>query len=118
MEGKDPEYKKALADGVYRALVEAAGAPEKDQFAVVSEHGPNELVYSPDYLGVERTDEVVFVQITLNEGRTVEKKTLYATIVERLAQKPGVRPEDVVINLVEVPKANWSYGNGEAQYVS
>ncbi len=119
MEGKSSEYKRALADGVYRALVEAVGAPEGDQFAVVSEHGPGNLVYSPDYLGVERTDEVVFVQITLNEGRPVEKKkALYAKIVELFAEDPGARPEDVVINLVEVEKANWSYGSGEAQYVS
>lgn len=119
MEGKSPEYKRALADGVYRALVEAVGAPEEDQFAVVSEHGRENLVYSPDYLDVERTDDVVFVQITLNEGRPVEKKkALYAKIVELFAEDPGVRPEDVIINLVEVEKANWSYGNGVAQYVS
>ena len=119
MEGKSSEYKRALADGVYRALVEAVGAPEGDQFAVVSEHEPDGLVYSLDYLGVERTEDVVFVQITLNEGRPVEKKkTLYAKIVELFVEDPGVRPEDVVINLIEVEKANWSYGNGEAQYVS
>ena len=119
MEGKSPGYKRALADGVYRALVEAVGVPEKDQFAVVSEHGPEGLIYSPDYLDVERTDDVVFVQITLNEGRPVEKKkALYAKIVELFAESPSVRPEDVMINLVEVDKANWSYGNGEAQYVS
>ena len=118
MEGKPAEYKRALADGVYGALLDAVGAPEKDQFAVVSEHGPEGLVYSPDYLDVQRTDDVVFVQIMLNEGRSIEKKkALYAAIVERFAEKPGIRPEDVVINLVEVPKANWSYGNGEAQYV-
>lgn len=119
MEGKSSEYKRALADGVYRALVEAVGAPEGDQFAVVSEHGREGLVYSPDYLDVERTDDVVFVQITLNEGRPVEKKkALYAKIVELFAEDPGVRPEDVVISLVEVEKASWSYGNGDAQYVS
>ena len=119
MEGKSPEYRRALADGVYRALVEAAGAPEGDQFVVVSEHGPGGLIYSPDYLGIERSDDVVFVQITLNEGRPVEKKkALYAKVVELFAEKAGVRPEDVVINLVEVDKANWSYGYGEAQYVS
>lgn len=119
MEGKNAEYKRALADGVYRALVEAVGAPEKDQFAVVSEHDAESLIYSPDYLDVERTDDVVFVQIAMNEGRPVEKKkALYAKIVELFVEDPGVRPEDVVINLVEVDKANWSYGNGEAQYVS
>jgi len=119
MEGKSAEYKRALADGVYRALVESVGAPEKDQFAVVSEYEPDGLIYSPNYLDIERTDDVVFVQITLNEGRPVEKKqALYRAIVERFAENPGLRPEDVVINLVEVPKANWSYGNGKAQYVT
>ena len=119
MKGKSTEYKKTLADGVYRALVEAVGAPEGDQFAVVSEHGPDALVYSPDYLDIERTDDIVFIQITLNEGRPVEKKkALYAKIVELFAEDPRVRSEDVMINLVEVDKANWSYGNGEAQYVS
>ena len=119
MEGKPPEYRRALADGVYRALVEAAGAPEHYQFAVVSEHGQDGLVYDPNYLGIERTDDVIFIQITLNEGRSVEKKKdLYKKIAELLTEKPGVRPEDLMINLVEVSKANWSYGHGEAQYVS
>jgi len=119
IKGKSSEYRRAIADGVYRALVEAVGAPENDQFAVVSEHESNDLVYDPTYLGIDRTDEVVFIQITLNEGRTVEKKkALYARICELLAQKPGVRPEDVMINLIEVSKSNWSYGKGKAQYVS
>ena len=119
MEGKPREYRRALADGVYRALVEAEGAPENDQFVVVSEYGEDGLVYDPTYLGIERTDDVVFIQITLNEGRTVEKKKdLYKKIAELLTEKPGVRPEDLMINLVEVSKANWSYGYGEAQYVS
>jgi 4-oxalocrotonate tautomerase len=118
IKGKSSEYRRAIADGVYRALVEAVGAPENDQFAVVSEHEPDNLVYDPTYLGIDRTDEVVFIQIALNEGHTVEKKALYARICELLAQKPGVRPEDVMINLIEVSKANWSYGKGEAQYVS
>ena len=119
MEGKPREYRRALADGVYRALVEAVGAPENDQFVVVSEHGEGSLVYDPNYLGIERTDDVIFIQITLNEGRPVEKKQeLYKKIAELLTENTGVRPEDLMINLVEVSKANWSYGYGEAQYVS
>jgi 4-oxalocrotonate tautomerase len=119
MEGKPPDYRRALADGVYQALLEAVGAPENDQFVVLSEHGKTGLVYDRGYLGIDRTDDVVFIQITLNEGRSVEKKkVLYAKIAELLSEKPGVRPEDLMINLVEVSKANWSYGYGEAQYVS
>jgi 4-oxalocrotonate tautomerase len=76
------------------------------------------LVYDPSYLGIDRTEDVVFIQITLNEGRSVEKKKdLCAKIAELLSEKPGVRPEDLMINLVEESKAKWSYGYGEAQYV-
>jgi 4-oxalocrotonate tautomerase len=86
---------------------------------VLSEHGKDGLVYDPGYLGIDRTDDVVFIQITLNEGRSVEKKKdLYAKIAELLSERPRVRPEDLMINLVEVSKANWSYGYGQAQYVS
>lgn len=70
MEGKPPEYRRALADGVYQALLEAVDAPENDQFVVLSEHARDGLVYDPGYLGIDRTDDVVFIQITLNEGRS------------------------------------------------
>lgn len=58
-------------------------------------------------------------QITLNAGRSVEqKRALYARIVALLAENPGIRPQDVLINLVEVPRENWSFGSGEAQYAA
>lgn len=117
MHGRSPTYRRALADGVYTALVETVGVPEHDQFAVVTEHAPGELVYDAGYLGIRRTDTVVFVQITLNAGRSVEqKRALYARIVELFEQDPGVRPQDVLINLVEVDRVNWSFGEGVAQY--
>ncbi|HEY6864282.1 MAG TPA: tautomerase family protein [Burkholderiales bacterium] len=103
---------------VYRALLETIGVPVADNFQVITEHDPETLVYDPGYLGIRRTDGFVAIQITLTEGRTVEaKRRLYATIVQNLRRELGVRPEDVFINLVEVKKENWSFGNGVAQYV-
>jgi len=117
-EGTSPEYRKALGDGVHRALVEAMAVPADDRFQVITEHPPAGLVYDPRYLGIERSERVVFVQITLSTGRKpAQKRALYRRITELLAQSPGVRPEDVVINLVEVAWENWSFGNGEAQYM-
>ncbi len=117
-QGKSAAYRKATGDAVHQALVEAVSAPPLDRFQVITEHGPEGLIYDPEYLGIRRNDDVVFIQITLNAGRTIElKKALYARIVELLKQNPGVRPENVVINLLEVPRENWSYGNGIAQYV-
>ena len=118
-EGKSEAYRRAIADGIHRAMVETISVPPLDRFQVITEHPAESLIYDPAYLGIVRGDDVVFVQITLNAGRTVEqKKALYARIVQLLAERPGLRPQDVLINLVEVPRENWSFGNGEAQYAS
>ncbi len=115
--GKPPAYRSAISDSVHRAMVETIKVPEKDKFQVIVEEAAGRLVYDPSYLDIARTDAIVFIQITLNTGRTVEmKKALYARIAELLAQSPGLRKEDVFVSLVEVPKENWSFGNGIAQY--
>jgi 4-oxalocrotonate tautomerase len=114
--GKDADYRQAIGRAVYDALV-SVGVPEKDRFQVVGEHAAGNFLFDPDYLGIHRSDDLVMIQITWNEGRTVEqKKTLFKAIVDGLSAKPGIRPEDIVINLVDVKKENWSFGNGVAQY--
>jgi len=119
LQGRTDAEMAAIGDGVHRALVEAIGVPKDDRFQVIARHRREELVFDPSYLGIARTAGVVFVQATISAGRTPEqKKALYAAIVRNLASSPGVRPEDVVINLVEVAKENWSFGNGIAQYAT
>lgn len=116
--GKDAAYRRQVARVVYDAML-SVGVPVNDRFEVVNEHDADNFQYDPDYLGIPRTDDLVIIQITWNEGRTVEqKKQLYKAIAEGLAKSPGVRKEDVFIGLVEVKKENWSFGNGEAQYAS
>ena len=117
MQGKPAGFGKKVGEVVYRAMVDTINVPAKDHFQVISEHDKNSLIYDPSYLDIPRTDGVIFIQITLNEGRTVElKKAFYRAVAERLHQELGVRMEDVFINLVEVKKENWSFGNGIAQY--
>jgi 4-oxalocrotonate tautomerase len=85
---------------------------------VISEHSASDLIYDPQYLGVRRSDRVVFVQITLSAGRKPQqKRKLYKRIAEILAESPGLSPQDLVINLVETSWENWSFGKGEAQYM-
>lgn len=116
-EGKSDAYKKAVADGVHKALVEGADVPSQDRFQVVTEHPVGGLIYNASYLGIERTDDIVLVQITLSTGRKLaQKKKLFRRMAEILQKDPGLRPQDLVINLVEVAWENWSFGNGEAQY--
>ena len=84
---------------------------------VVTEHDETDFMYGRHYLGIERSDDLLIIQLTVSNTRTVEqKKALYRTIVQRLAKDPGVRTQDVFISLVEVAKENWPFGNGEAQY--
>jgi len=98
-------------------MVDTINVPPKDNFQVITEHEKGTLVYDPEYLDIPRTDGVVFVQITLNEGRTVElKKIFFKTVAQRLHEELGVRLEDVFVILVEVKRENWSFGNGIAQY--
>ena len=118
-QGKTTEYRLKISDGVHRAMVETINVPAQDRFQVITEHRADGLIYDPGYLGIDRTDDVVFIQIFLNTGRTVDqKRALYKKIAELLAKDAGVRPEDVVINLVEVAKENWSFGNGDAPYAT
>jgi phenylpyruvate tautomerase PptA (4-oxalocrotonate tautomerase family) len=118
MKGKDAAYRRQLGDTVYEAML-GANVPLNDRFIVVSEHDIDNFQFDPSYLGIHRNENLVIIQITWNEGRSVEQKqTLFKTICDGLARSPGVQPENVFINLVEVKKENWSYGHGIAQYVS
>ena len=116
--GKPAAYRQALFDNIYAAMRETFNVPEDDQFMTITEHEAANFRYSPTYFDIARSDDLVYIQITANNTRTLEqKKALYRRITERLGESPGVRPEDVFVNLVEVAKENWSFGNGIAQYV-
>jgi len=119
LQGKTPEYRAQVGQIVYQAMLDTLNVPKNDRFQVITEHAPVGLQFDRDYLGVHRTDDCIFLQITLNTGRTVEmKQRFYKAVVDGLHEGLKLRREDVVINLVEVPKENWSFGNGEAQYAS
>src|SRR3954465_4177366 len=116
-QGKSDDFKRAIGDAVYQALRETFAVPDEDRFVTVSEHSESEFQFSKTYMDVARSDDFVLLQIPVSNTRTIEqKKALFARIVELLSQKPGLRKQDVFINLLEVAKENWSFGNGVAQY--
>jgi len=117
-QGMSAAYRKAIGDGVHRAMIEAFAIPPDDHFQVITEHSPEGLIYDPHYLSVDRSDAVVFIQITMSIGRKPQQKRLFfKRTAEILAESPGLRPPDLLINLVEVSWENWSFGNGEAHYM-
>lgn len=115
--GKDAAYRRKVGEAIHRALVDTIAVPPLDRFQLVTEHEAGDLIYDSNYLGIARSSDLVIVQITLSVGRTLaQKRALYRAIAANLAKAVGLRPEDAWINLVEVAKENWSFGNGVASY--
>jgi len=115
--GKPADYRQAIAENIYESLRETFNVPDNDFFATVDELQPRDFIYDRKYFNIERTDDLVLIQLTVSNTRTVErKKALYRRIVERLGKTPGLRSQDIFLNLLEVAKENWLFGNGEAQY--
>jgi 4-oxalocrotonate tautomerase len=114
--GKDVAYRQEIGRVVYEALV-GVGVPKDDRFQVISEYDADSFLFDPNYIAIHRTNDLVIIQITWNEGRNPEqKKALYKAIADGLHSAVGLRREDVFISLVEVKKENWSFGNGIARY--
>ncbi|HEV2676026.1 MAG TPA: tautomerase family protein [Aliidongia sp.] len=115
--GRPAEYHAAVGDVIYTAMLETINVPKNDRFQIITEHAVGDLVIDPTYLDIQRSKDAIIIQVTLNEGRTLEmKKAFYKAVADGLHQRIGLRREDVFIGLVEVKKENWSFGNGEAQY--
>jgi len=108
----------AIGQAVHQAMMECLDVPQRDRFQVITEHAPGRLIFNSDYLGVARTEGIVLVQVFLSAGRSeAQKRAFYARAAELLALTAGLRPEDVTIGLAENTRADWSFGNGRAQYL-
>jgi 4-oxalocrotonate tautomerase len=116
-EGRPAEFRRAVGDVIYEAIISVLNAPKDDRFMVITEHPADGLDIDPGYLGIQRSPDAIVIQVTLNEGRDVAtKRAFYQAVADGLHERAGQRREDVFISLVEVKKENWSFGNGEAQY--
>jgi 4-oxalocrotonate tautomerase len=115
--GKPASHIAAIRNSIYQAMIESFNVPQNDRFILVHQHDADEFDYDPNYLDIARSDDLVIIQIACNNTRTVEQKqAFYRRTAELLSASPGLRPQDVFINLLETAKENWSFGNGIAQY--
>ena len=115
--GKPPAYRQAIFDSFYRAMRDALNVPDDDQFMTITEHDATNFRYGASYLAITRSDDLVYIRITVFDTRTSgQKKALYRRAVELLGESPGIRPQDVFINILEAAKENWSLGNGVASF--
>jgi phenylpyruvate tautomerase PptA (4-oxalocrotonate tautomerase family) len=114
MQGKAPEYRAALADIVYRGIVDVLKAPDGDRFIVISEHTPDNLIYDPNFLGWKRSADFLLIQVTSTVGNDKDSKlAFFRYVADELKAKLSVRPDDIMINMVYVDRSDWSFGNGE-----
>src|SRR5450755_3009644 len=114
--GKPEAYRQAIFDSLYRAMRDALDVPEGDQFMTISEHDAANFRYGAAF-GIVRSDDLVLIQITVFDTRTAQqKKVLFGRIAELLGESPGIRPQDVFVNVLEAAKENWSVGHGLAQF--
>lgn len=114
--GKSDAYRQAVFDSLYRALRETLDVPEGDQFMTITEHDAANFRYG-DAFGIARSDDLVYVEITVFDTRTAEqKKALFRRLAELLSENPGIRPQDVFVTLADAPRENWSVGDGLAQF--
>ena len=115
---KYPEsFAQQVGDIVYNVMREQIHVPEDDKFQIITRHDASEFNIPKSYLGIDYSEGIIFIQATISFGRSTDlKKNLYKAICNALVQNLKVRPQDIFINLLEVNKENWSFGNGEMQY--
>ena len=118
LQGASKEHIRAIADGVHQALAAVFHTPAEDRFQVIRRLKPDEFIFDAGYLGVQRTDELVLIQIFASRTRdTAAKQALYRSIADNLSVNPGIRQEDILIVLSPNDRDDWSFGNGLASYV-
>jgi len=118
LKGKSNSHIRAIADSVHQALTETYEVPADDRFQFVDQYEPGEFIYDPNYLGIQRSQDVVFIHITASNWReTAAKQRLYQRLAELVSANAGLRPEDVQVILSPNTREDWSFGNGLASYV-
>jgi len=114
LKGKTAEYRAAVADVVYKAIVDVLKAPEGDRFIVIGEHSPDNLIYDKHFLGWDRSRDFILIQVTSTVGNDKESKlAFFRYIADELKGRLSVRPDDIMINTVFVDRSDWSFGDGE-----
>jgi hypothetical protein len=116
--GRSKEEIKALLDATHRAILSAFGVPQRDRYQIYHEHPENHLVLQDTGLGIERTKNAVVLTI-MSMPRSDDKKVkLYVELCRELKESCGIAESDVIVSIVTNSAANWSFGNGRAQFIT
>lgn len=118
IEGRDEADIRKLLDSIHRSVVEAFDVPERDRYQVIHQHPAHEMVVQDTGLGFERSQDVVVIQMTSSARSEKQKKLFYRTLADRLKEDCGIVPEDIMVSIVTNGAGDWSFGYGEAQFLT
>lgn len=118
MEGRDEETLRKLLDTAHQAMVDAFQVPQRDRYQIVHQHSPNEMIIEDTGLGFTRTKDLVIISVVSKKRTTSQKESLYALLADRLNTECGISPEDLMVSITENGDADWSFGLGEAQFIT
>ena len=113
--GKSREYQRAVSAAVHRALVQELGMLPGDQFQLIHQFEPEEMIYNRNFRGGPRSDAFIVIKITdgIDRGEPA-KRAFYKTLVGLLEAEPGVDPQDVFVMMYVTPPVNFSFAAGVA----
>lgn len=118
IEGRDKESLRNLLDASHRAMVKAFGVPERDRYQIVHQHPAHELIIEDTGLGFERSENLVIVSVTSKQRTDEQKQNFYKLLVQELGESCGIEPNDIMVSIVTNGAADWSFGFGEAQFLT
>ncbi|MGJ8729348.1 tautomerase family protein [Listeria aquatica] len=118
LRGKTPTENKNVLDAIHTAVVEAFEVPERDRYQILNLHDPSEMILLDTGLGFDRSDNQLVIRVTSKKRSEKQKQLFYKRVTERLLDECQIEPRDVMISIVENGDADWSFGYGEAQFLT
>lgn len=118
LEGRTDDELKLMLDTIQDCVVEAFGVPERDRYQIVHEHKKGRMVFLDTGMGFERSDGVVAIQFFTSPRTHVEKMKVFKLLSDKLGEKCGLDPKDLFISVFTNRDEDWSFADGEAQYVT
>lgn len=118
IEGRSDHELKVLLDAAHRAMLAAFNVPPGDRYQIVHQHPAKEMIIEDTGLGIQRTRDVVFLQVTTRPRPRALKEDFYRRLVAELKLSCDIEPCDVVVSMVSNTDDDWSFGHGRAQFLT
>jgi hypothetical protein len=118
IEGRSESEIRKILDATHEVLLETLKVPKRDRYQVVHEHKRSRMIVEDTGLGFVRSDRALLLQVTSRPRSRKMKEDFYRLLVERLAARCGILPDDVIVNFVTNADEDWSFGAGRAQFLT